>query len=308
MRLNLPATIGAGDRIGVVAPASPFDRERFSLGIRVLRDLGFDPVCAPNLFSRNGYLAGPAARRAADIHGFFADPEIKAVWCARGGYGSMPLLRELDFAHLARNPKIFIGCSDITALLVNLYSRCRMPAFHGPMIASLADADDASTDGLMQALASSRPLRIAMPGGRVIRPGRAAGPVIGGNLATLCHLLATPYAPDFSGCILFLEDVGEKPYRVDRMLTQMRLAGCFDQIAGLMAGSFVRCGPESEIERVFADIFADSRFPVVTGFPAGHGWPNMTVPLGLRAELDSRSRSLSYTEAAVRGPEPAGEL
>lgn len=301
MRLNYPQSLEPGDRIAMVAPASPFDRDRFQRALEVIQRMGFEPVFTDRIFHKNGYLAGTEYHRIRDIEEFFASPDVKALWATRGGYGTMRLLSGLDYQAISDTPKIFIGCSDITALLNTFYSRCSMPVFHGPVAASLADADEKTLKGFLNAIAGSQPLQLQADPALVIREGRASGPVLGGNLATLCHLLATPYAPDFKGCILFIEDTGEKPYRIDRMLTQMQLAGCFDYIAGLAAGSFRNCGPEDMLHRIIADLFANSSFPVVTGFPAGHCRPNITLPLGVEATLDSFSAALIYHERAVRG-------
>ncbi|MFP4194047.1 MAG: LD-carboxypeptidase [Desulfobacterales bacterium] len=300
MALQYPEPLKPGDRIGMVAPASPFDVDRFYRGIEVVRRMGFEPVYTERIFHKNGYFAGPAEERARELHDFFASPDIRALWAVRGGFGSLRLLPEIDYEAVSKTPKIFIGCSDVTALLVAIHFRCAMPVLHGPVAASLADADTDTIEGLSRALGDFRPLGIRAIEGRVIREGRAGGPVIGGNLATLCHMLATPYVPDFTGCILFVEDTGEKPYRIDRMLTQMKFAGCFEGIAGIAAGSFKNCGPPGEVDRIFADLFADSRFPVVTGFPAGHCSPNMTLPFGIPATLDSGSLILSYHGSALR--------
>ncbi|MFW6052500.1 MAG: S66 peptidase family protein [Desulfosalsimonas sp.] len=294
MALQFPEPLKQGDRIGMVAPASPFDMNRFYRGIEVVRRMGFEPVYTDRIFHKNGYFAGSPQERAREIHDFFASPEIRALWAVRGGYGSLRLLPEIDYGIISKTPKIFIGCSDITALLITLHSRCAVPVFHGPVVVSLADADTDTIEGLTRAVGDLGPFAVKALNGRVIREGRAEGPVIGGNLATLCHLLATPYAPDFTGCILFVEDTGEKPYRIDRMLTQMKLAGCFDGVAGIAAGSFKDCGPSGEVERVFADLFSDSPFPVIAGFPAGHGIPNITLPFGIPATLESSSLILSY--------------
>ncbi|MFW5936813.1 MAG: S66 peptidase family protein [Desulfosalsimonas sp.] len=307
MTLQCPASLQPGDRVGIVAPASPFDQDRFEQGIKVLEQMGYYPVFDETLFRKNGYFAGTSGERANEIQAYFAAPDIKALWCARGGYGSLRLLPELDYRAISRQPKIFIGCSDITALLTTLHARCGMVTFHGPMVSSLSEADQGTLDGIRAALCGTRPVEIQARRGHVIRPGRARGPVIGGNLATLCHLLATPYAPDFRGCILFIEDTGEKPYRIDRMLTQMDYAGCFAEIRGLAAGSFTDCGRPGAVARIFEELFADRDFPVITGFPAGHGHPNMTLPIGAGAALDSVSMSLTYDVPAVCLPGQTGE-
>lgn len=305
--MQCPVSLQSGDRVGIVAPASPFERDRFYRGIEVLGQMGYSPVFNETVFRRNGYFAGTSGERAREIQAFFAAPDIKALWCARGGYGSLRLLPELDYPAISQQPKIFIGCSDVTALLTTMHARCGMVTFHGPMVNSLAEADADTIEGVRAAVSGMHPVRLQARQGQVIRPGRASGPVIGGNLATLCHLLATPYAPDFRGCILFIEDTKEKPYRIDRMLTQMDYAGCFEEIRALAAGSFRDCGPPGAVARVFEELFAGRDFPVVTGFPAGHGHPNMTLPIGADATLDSASMSLTYDGPAVCRPGQPGE-
>lgn len=294
-----PAAILPGGRIGIAAPASPFDRDLFFQGIEVIKQMGFEPVFAERIFLKTGYFAGTCQQRARELQDFFDAPDIQAVWCVRGGYGSMRLLDALDYERIEKHPKIFVGCSDITALLAALYHKCRMITFHGPMVASLARADSLTIESVVHSLSGKGIAEIKAVKGRVIRPGKAAGRVLGGNLSTLCHLLATPYFPDLTGKILFLEDIGEKPYRIDRMLTHMHMAGCFNSLAGLAAGSFTRCGSCWEIDRIFTDIFGSGLFPVVTGFPAGHGMPNKTLPMGAVATLDSNTMALAYHEHGV---------
>ncbi|MBL7179379.1 MAG: LD-carboxypeptidase [Pseudomonadota bacterium] len=298
-KLVKPARLKPGDTLGIAAPASLFDRDRFSKGKAVLESMGFRIAVEDDVFLKREYLAGTDAQRADLINRLFADPAIKAIVCARGGFGSMRILSLLDYEAIRKHPKIFVGYSDISALLSVLYARCGLVAFHGPMVTTLADDDKESRDAMLAALTSDIKLELTPTSGRVIKPGRASGPVAGGNLTTLCHLVGTPFAPGFKGRILFLEDKGEAAYRIDRMLSQMKLAGCFDGLAGLMLGSFEKCGKLDRIYRIVAEMFSDVDIPVLAGFDIGHGRTNITIPLGIAATLDADRRKLIYHEPAT---------
>ncbi len=295
---RLPA-LKEGDRIGAVAPASPFDRDQFFAGSKVLKDMGFTVVFPEALFNREGYLAGTDAHRLAMLHEMFADPTIQAVWCVRGGYGSMRLLPYLHIDSIRKNAKLFIGSSDITAMLNFLCTRCGMVTLHGPMITTLARADQKSLRSLAAALTESKPLSISADPVETIVAGRATGPVAGGNLSTLVHLLGTPLFPNLTGAIVFLEEIGEKPYRIDRMLTQMLFSGSLDRAAGICLGTYCNCGEKDQVFKVFRDRLSQLPIPVAAGFSVGHGASSRTLPIGLDARLDTVEGSLFYTESAV---------
>jgi len=294
-----PARLKPGDTIGIVAPAGPFDPEKFMKGRAVLESMGFRTVFDETIFQKHGFLAGTDAQRADQVNRLFADGTVQAVACARGGYGSMRILGFLDFETIQKNPKIFVGFSDISVLLSVLHDRCDLVTFHGPVVTTLAHADKETVAAMEWAMTSDTPLELAPKNGIVVLSGLASGLVTGGNLTTLCHLVGTPYAPSFKGKILLLEDLGEAPYRIDRMLTQMKLAGCFDGMAGLILGSFEGCGPPSEIYALVGDIFEDMNIPVMAGFEFGHGRRNIMIPLGLGATLDTGKERLLFHEAAV---------
>jgi len=295
----IPKRLQPGSRIGIAAPAGHFNAEKFAAGIQVLEGLGFETVIPSRLSMRKGYLAGDDTYRAAVIHRLFTDPSIDAILCARGGYGSMRILPLIDFSTIQRHPKIFIGFSDITVLLTVLYSRCNMVTFHGPVVTSLAMGSVKTGDALVAATSLSRRIMISPENGFVLKSGMAVGPVIGGNLTLLSHLVGTPYMPRYDGHILFLEDCNEKPYRIDRMLTHMRLSGCLDDITGLFLGQFTDCGSLEMIKDIFADIFQDRDIPIMGGFDIGHDRINLTLPIGLSARLDTNSQQLSYLEPAI---------
>jgi muramoyltetrapeptide carboxypeptidase len=268
-------------------------------GKSVLESMGFRTVFDEAIFQKSGFLAGTDGQRADQVNRLFADSTVHAIACARGGYGSMRILRFLDFETIRKNPKIFLGFSDISVLLSVLHDRCDLVTFHGPVITTLADADEETVEAMQWALTSDTPLELFTENGMVIRPGLASGPMAGGNLTTLCHLVGTPYAPSFKGKILLIEDLGEAPYRIDRMLTQMKFAGCFTGIAGLILGSFKDCGFLSEIYSLVGDFFDDMGIPVMAGFEIGHGRRNIMIPLGLGATLDTEKKRLLFHEPAV---------
>jgi muramoyltetrapeptide carboxypeptidase len=207
-----PPRLSSGDTIGIAAPASPFDRQAFESGIAVLESMGYRVKIPENLFLRDGYLAGPDSERASQLMKLFEDETVGAIFCVRGGFGSMRLLPLLDFDMVCAQPKILIGFSDITALLVAIYFRCGMVTFHGPLVTTLNKDSEKTSSGLVDAVGSGAPLAFKPSKPEVLNSGKASGPVIGGNLTSLCHLIGTPYEPSFDEHLLFLEDRGEAPY------------------------------------------------------------------------------------------------
>lgn len=283
-----PPSLRAGDRVAVVAPSGPVDPVRLERGCAVLRSLGLDVVVGKHAFDQNPsdltYLAGSDVERAADLQAAWCDPRVSAVLCARGGYGASRVLGHLDWAALrAAVPKWLQGSSDITALHVAFGRRLSVPTLFGPMAASLiADADPEALDHLREALfGPGAPVR----GERALRGGQVAGVLTGGNLTLLTSLLGTPYAPSpAAGRIGFLEDVGEAPYRVDRMLTQLLQAGWFEDVAGIVLGTWTGCG---DLDAVFADRLVPLGVPILAGVPVGHGPRQLTIRLGAGATLDA---------------------
>ena len=297
--IRLPARLKPGHRIGIVAPAGPFDYETFDRGTSILEKMGFEVFVPPELLEAKGYLAGTDQRRAQFVNRLFADKSIDAIICARGGYGSIRILPLLDYETIADNPKVFIGFSDITVLLNVLTSRCGLATFHGPVVTSLVDSTAETRHALLQAVSSDAKLEVKVPAGTAVKAGSGAGAVCGGNLTTLCHLVGTPYAPSFTNKILFLEDRAEAPYRIDRMLVHMKLAGCFESLAGIVLGSFEDCGSMESILNIVSEIFAPYPIPILAGFDAGHGKNNITIPFGVEATLDADRHILSYRAPAT---------
>jgi muramoyltetrapeptide carboxypeptidase len=298
-KIRVPARLKPGDSIGIVAPAGAFDDETFYRGTQILEKMGFEVFIPDGLSQPNGYLAGSDSHRAQLVNQLFADTSTDAIICARGGYGSIRILSLLDYEVIKNNSKVFIGFSDITALLSVFFNRCGLVTFHGPVVTSLAVGNKEDGRALFSAITSEDPLEIILTDGQTINPGSESGILCGGNLNTLCHLTGTPFAPNFNGKILFLEDRGEAPYRIDRMLVHMRLAGCFKDIAGVILGSFEECGSIEDIYKIVKDVFNDHPIPILAGLKAGHGKVNRTIPLGIEVTLDADEQKLSFHRAAT---------
>jgi len=306
--MHKPRALRPGDRVAVVAPASPFKREDFDRGVSELRALGFDPVYDESVFARDGYVAGTAAIRAAAFTAAWHDPTIAALIAARGGYGSVQILPLLDRASIAREAKPFIGYSDNTSVLSWLTLTCGIVAFHGPMIEGRLAKGEAGydRDTFVRCLCRTEAVgEIVHPQLEVIRSGVARGVLLGGTLTQLTASLGTPYAfdpPD--GFVLFVDEVGERPFRIDRMLTQLRLSGILSRASAVVFGELPRCdepGGEPTARATVARLLQDFHGPVLLGLPSGHtSGAAMTLPFGIEATVvaDTGPR-LIIEEAAV---------
>ena len=295
-----PKALKPGDTLGVVAPASPFDHNAFEKGVQAIESMGFRLVVPDDIFHTSDFLAGTDLVRANAVNRLFEDPDIDGIICARGGYGSMRILPLLNRRSISRNPKVFVGFSDITALLGYFVYRCAMVAFHGPTLTTLGTADSVTRERFLMALTRSVPLTLSSSKAHVICQGRARGTFFCGNLTVLCHLTGTGFQPDFDDCILLVEDRGEAPYRIDRMLTQMIMAGCFNKVAGLALGNFSDCGSMDAVHRIFAERLGELNIPIISGFDVGHEAMNTIVPVGLSVELDTFDGTLTFTRPALR--------
>jgi muramoyltetrapeptide carboxypeptidase len=295
-----------GDRVALVAPASAFKREEFDAGVRELAALGFVPVFDERVFARDRFVAGAAAVRAAAIHDAWRDPSIAALIAVRGGYGSAQLLPLLDTALMQTARKAFIGYSDTTALLI-FHVQHGVVAFHGPMLEYRLGAGEKGyhRDSFCRALCSSEPMGELRPAGlEVLQRGEARGLLVGGTLTQLTASLGTPwaFAPP-QGCVLFLEDVSERPYRIHRMLTQLAQAGVLARASALIFGELPSCdepGGEHAIRDVLREYVADFAGPVLFGFPSGHTTgPTWTLPLGVVARVSTSPATVVIEEPAV---------
>lgn len=312
-----PERLQAGDVVGVISPASPPpDPNAIDRSIAALEKLGFKPRLAPHARQRHGFLAGSDADRAADLMEMFRDTAVKAIFCIRGGYGTARLLPMLDYDVIRKHAKILVGFSDATTLHCALLIHANLISFHGPMLNSgLAGSDTPPfvVQSLLRAITQPTPTGSLCQGyGKetleVVRGGIAEGALIGGNLTVLCTTLGTRYQPDFKAKILLLEEVDEKPYRVDRNLTHLRNAGVLGQVAGVAVGINHNCtdpkaGTATEYRQTVMDVLRERLdplgVPVVTGLPFGHVPWNATFPLGVSARLDGENADLVITEAGV---------
>ncbi len=311
-----PPRLARGSRVALVAPAGPLlERDDLTRAEALCRALGYEPRMGPNTARRYGYFAGTDEERLADLNGALRDPEIAAVWCIRGGYGVTRILDRVDFDALARRPRPLIGYSDITAVLNAAFHHTGVVTFHAPMARVamppfsrrhfervLASAEPAGRLGRLPA-----PPDVLLPRENritTLRGGLAEGPLLGGNLSLLQCLVGTPHLPDLDGAILFLEDVGEDLYRVDRMLAHLRMVGTLARLAGVAIGRFTdleRSMSDGALgfDEVLATYFLPLGIPVACGFPVGHIDDQWTLPLGVRARLDADAGELELLEPAV---------
>lgn len=306
-----PRALRPGDTIGVVAPSgcirTPDGCER---ALSKLRDMGYAIRVGESVNKIYGYLSGEDTVRARDINAMFADPAIDAVFCIRGGYGAPRLLDGIDYGLVRAHPKIFVGYSDITALHIALNERCGLVTLHAPMAASdmiYHDYDALSHASLLRALTSTDALgEIANPPGydvQTLQAGTARGKLVGGNLTLVAYSLGTPYEIDTRGRLLFLEDIGEKTYRLDGMINQLRLAGKFEDCAGVVLGDFRDCPIEYEgfglsLDQIIRDLILPSGKPMIANLRAGHCCPKLTLPMGIEYELDASNGRLTALESA----------
>ena len=291
--MRKPRALVPGDRIAVVAPASPFDRDQFDAGLAELRTLGFEPVYDDGIFARTRYVAGSADHRAAALHHAWGDPSIAAIIAERGGYGSIQLLPFLDPRVVREGCKPLIGYSDITTLLQFQTLTCGVVSFHGPMLDRRLGLGPQGydRDSFLRAVGQPAPLGELAPAGVVtVRPGEASGLLLGGTLTQLLTSLGTPWAFDPPpGYVLLLDEVGERPYRLDRMVTQARQAGLLARAVAIIIGELPGCDEpagDPPGRAVMRELFADFPGPVIMGFPTGHtAGPTYTLPLGVRCRV-----------------------
>lgn len=288
----------------LVSPSGPTRPGRVARGVELLTGWGLRPVLAPHAYARQGYLAGDDGLRAADLNAAFADPVVRGIICTRGGYGAQRVVDAVDMTAVRRDPKVVAGFSDITALQFALWRGARLATVHGPGAAWLDERTPAaSAESLRAALMTTEPVTIkrveAEETAPVVVPGTAAGPLIGGNLCLIVSSIGTPDMPDLTGAILLIEDVEEPPYKVDRMLTQLRRAGVLDGVAGVAVGQFTRCadGWETSVADVLGERLGGLGVPVLGGLPIGHGIGQLTVPVGVPATLDAGAGTLTVSPA-----------
>lgn len=308
-----PRALRPGQTVGLVAASSALaDIESLWRGVARLEAMGYKVRVSDGCSAWHGYLAGPDRLRAAEVNAMFADDTVDAIMCARGGYGATRILGEINYDVIHRNPKLFCGFSDVTALHSAIQRHAGLVTFHGPMASpdfGQETVDDFSVEAFLRLAGRVE------PGGlldnppdyprHMVRPGIAEGRLIGGNLMLVTACLGTPYAWDFDDAILFLEEVNERSYAVDRMLVQLRAAGVFQRVAGVLLGAFTNCEPEEgasdlTVAESVEEVLGACRVPVLAGLQCGHVVPRMTLPLGVRCRMDADAGTVEVLEAAVR--------
>ncbi len=305
----LPPKLKKGDTIALTAPAGAvFNSTAIDKIEKRLKDLGFKTLRGKTLFMQEGYLAGNDKLRADELNQFFADPYINGILTMRGGWGCARILDLLDYDLIQKHPKIIIGYSDITALLIAITKRTGLTTFHGPV--GYSSWRKFSTEQVLRTLVEGQKTKMQNPPEelsklRTFTSGRSYGFLVGGNLTVLTSIIGTKYEPNWQNKILFLEETGEEPYRIDRMLWQLKLAGVFDQINGCVLGAFTKCEPEEpqksfSLEEVFEQHFKVQKFPVYAGASFGHIIPKFTLPIGAKVKLNADEFYLELMEKVVR--------
>ncbi len=290
-----PPPVSPGEVIAVAAPASPVTREAWEAGVRFLQDWGFRVQSGPEIFQPRAWGAAADRELARRFTELWLDPEVRAIIGVRGGYGSLKLLPHLKTARLAAAPKRLLGFSDLTNLLWHLHRRLNLVTFHGPTVAHLAALTPAAREDFYQWLTSPGPRQVVFEGLTGLLPGTAEGPLAGGNLTTLCHLVGTPFAPRLRGYLLFLEDHHEALYRLDRMLHHLLLAGVLEGVRGVLLGGFTQCGSREGLLELASAALAPLKVPVLADLPLGHQAANHTLPLGAWARIDAGAGRLLLT-------------
>ncbi len=311
--LTRPSALRPGDRVGIIAPASNIDRRELQKGVRALARMGYEPVFSESIGARDLYFAGTVERRVGEFEAMFESNDIKAILCARGGYGTNHLLEEIDIGTLRRNRKIFVGYSDVTTLLTWLVDN-GLIAFHGPMVAKDFAHEGGVDEDAWESVLGGEAVAVEFGPESAIEPlvaGEARGILYGGCLSMLVASLGTPYEIQTDGKLMFIEDVAAKPYQVDRMLMQMKLAGKLDKIAGILFGEMLDCvqpgGQDYTLQEIIKRIVGDLGVPVAYGFPSGHVRSgNFILPFGVPASLEVSRKSIRFSmDAATFAPERA---
>lgn len=320
MKIIKPPALRKGDKIGIISPSEPIIfKKRFRLGLEALKKLGFRVVLGKNVFKEHGaYMAGRDEERVADINAMFKNPEIKGIFCSRGGMSSNRLLDLIDFNLIKKNPKVFMGLSDITVLLNAIYKKTGLVVFHGPNVEfgfsrGLKGKNNFTLEYFSKAVMKCGPIG-EIPRWKtieILKPGYAKGLLIGGNLEVLMTLLGTQYEPDWSDKILFWEEAGRTTEEIDFWLTHLRLCQVFEKIAGMVIGKLssvltLRSGDDWNLKKAFSprkiilDLCKDYKFPIIKGIPFGHFYPQITLPIGVKATINTSKKLFSIDESGVK--------
>jgi len=313
MKYIKPKKLSKGDLIGIISPASsPDDLTLIESGVRYFEGLGYLTILGKNVGKNRGYLAGTDEERVDDIHQMFTDKRVKAIFCLRGGYGAFRLLDKIDYKLIRNNPKIFVGFSEITALQMAILHKARMITFAGPMVVPnfSKEISNYTEENFWRIITSTKKLgKVKLPHFDILTSLNsriASGRIVGGNLAVLTSLLGTGYLPDLKDKILFLEDISEPPYKIDRMLNQLRLNNVSKKVKGVILCSFIDCREPDEkkktlsLEEIWSDYFGSINIPVIHSFPHGHIKDLITLPIGSKIKLNATKGFVELTESGVR--------
>lgn len=303
-----PKALKKGDTLGLIAPASPiYEESVFNEMLENLTNLGFELKLGKHVRKKNGYLAGTDTERLEDLMNMFKDPEVDGIMCIRGGWGCNRILPDIDYDIIRDNPKVFCGFSDITSLHMAFYTKSDLHTFHGPV--GKSEWTSFTTSAFEQIILNGEPLNYVIPDDReedepgfMINSGSAEGILLGGNLSVLVSMIGSDFLPSFEGAILFLEDVGESVYRIDRMLTQLKLSGILDQLSGFVFGKCTECsaGPNSlTLKQVFEDHIKPLNIPAFYGAMISHEDDNITLPIGINATIDANNKEIQLLSPGV---------
>ena len=312
MKILKPKKLESGDAIGIISPAStPENLDKIENGVKYLENLGYRVEIGENVGKVHGYLAGSDEERLSDLHSMFSNKNVKAIFSLRGGYGSGRLLDKIDFNLIKKNPKIFVGYSDLTMLQMAIFKKTGLITFAGPMLVTdfSENVNEYMEENFWKIVTNSKKIgKLYNPRDEkfyVLNSGRGEGQILGGNLAVLASLMGTEFMPNLKDSILFLEDIGEAPYRIDRLLNQFRLAKIFDNVKGIILGRFVDCYEKDKsketikLNEVIEHYLSDLKVPVFYSFSHGHIKENLTIPLGLRCKLNTSKGFVEILEGAV---------
>ncbi|CUU04229.1 muramoyltetrapeptide carboxypeptidase [Candidatus Thermokryptus mobilis] len=311
MKILKPPALKKGDVIGIISPASsPDDFTRIEQGVRYLESLGYHVKLGKHIFKRYGYLSSTDDDRADDLNEMFADEKVRAIICVRGGYGTPRLLDKVNYSLIKRNPKIFVGYSDITALQLAIFKRTGLVTFSGPMLAvDIYSNFDGFAEEFFWRILTSREKKIEIknPNGvelNSLKPGKATGTLLGGNLSLIASIIGTKYQPSFNGSVLVIEDIGEEPYRIDRYLSQLKNSGVLCKISACILGQFTDCVPKEPeksltLEQIFNDYLGNLKVPVISNLSYGHIPQKLTLPLGARIGVDAKRQKITIIESVL---------
>lgn len=306
-----PPALKKGDVIGIVSPASsPDDFSRIDKGVAYLESLGYRVKLGKHIYRRNGYLSANDDERAEDLNEMFSDPQVRAIICVRGGYGTPRILDKINYSAIRKNPKIFVGYSDITALQLAIFKKTGLITFSGPMLAVdiYSDFDPYAEEFFWRILTSkSDKIQIKNPDDKdisVLSHGKSTGILLGGNLSLLASVIGTKFQPDFSNSVLVVEDIGEEPYRIDRYFSQLKNSGVLSKIKACVLGQFTDCAPKEPeksltLEQIFQDYLGNLKIPVIANLSYGHIPKKITLPIGAKIRIDTKRKMIAIVESVV---------